>query len=301
MHPECSEAWKVNWPVRECTKCGKKDKHHVAGEYICDECDTVGSAVRAQISQERRINREIIDENVTMRIELHDVGTPGSSANKVYTSDRIPYLMQQALVPSSYMRYTRTSWESKYGKWIDVDDYLSILGWPPHAEEISESEWCVLMHGMPGSRKTSLATSLLVEAMCVGWRCMWIDAAEYVNSVRSLVSSGDTDGANVYRSRILNVGVLLIDELPYTRMNDWRSEELARVLKYRHRCSKPTIVTTNGNIDDLGNIDERLPSRVLAAIVITMDDKDYRISARNRHAGITESDDDRRFTADDLD
>ena len=170
--------------------------------------------------------------------------------------------------PAGYSSFTRASWEKRFGSWEDHDIFRNLIGWPndcPMRDE-SRHDWLILLYGKYGRRKTGLSTAIMGEALCMGRSCRFEDMNSWLRELRA----HDFVNYESVWSRAANVDVLVFDDVGSIkgariggrRDSDWWKEEVSELLRFRHMHVKPTIVTSNGDIDSLGEIDRSLPSRM---------------------------------------
>ncbi|MCX7622192.1 MAG: ATP-binding protein [Thermomicrobium sp.] len=70
------------------------------------------------------------------------------------------------------------------------------------------------------------------------------------------------DRAESYDERfeqVRNAGLLVLDDLGTEHTTPWATEKLFQIINYRYNQRKPTVITTNRDLDDL---DERIRSRL---------------------------------------
>lgn len=197
--------------------------------------------------------------------------------------------LRRAGTPSSYAHLTRRSWEEAWGPWSEHEVYREIVGWPPASPMPRDrlDDWLILLYGRYGHRKTGLATSILGEAIERGFDDVrWEDMNTWLRMLRW----NNFERYDVVWWRAAGAQVLVFDDVGSIkgarvggRRNDqgWWKEEVSEILRYRHAEALPTVVTTNGTIEDLGEIDRSLPSRMDVKMAWEMGGGvDYRIEGQ---------------------
>lgn len=276
---EANRLWerrREEWPDRTCT-CGKTWKNPHGGEGECDDCR------RSREADERRAVACFAKEQERRRLSG--------------IRDNLPEFMSRAGIPAGYHRYTRESWEALYGAWEDRESTRELIGWP--WQDLHPCDWAVVLYGPYGRRKTSLATSVLVEALCRGLDVQFWDMNDYLERLKLGIRKEKAEQAQlqhgwqmsfelvdavpytILKNRVLDVPVLLLDDLGSIRGarsgEGWWREEITFLLRQRHAWNRATIVTTNGEIESLRVIDPSLVSRLDVRLAWEMDDgTDYR-------------------------
>lgn len=249
------------WPTATCPVegCGYTRPHPVGGTQVCDDCRQKRSAEVAQ--------RELEQAATERQARL----------------ERLPGLLAAAGCPKRYQRFTRAAWEASFGPWQGP---LSgrLDGWTGEIEEL----WLVLLYGLYGRRKTSLATALLGERIVAGKRCVWLDAADWARRMQAAIGRKDLAHAEtpegLYESAE-RAEVLLLDDLGAIlgaregrrAEQTWWCEQLALLLRSREAWIRPTIVTANiEEVRELARIDESLVSRCDVPLAFKLSGPDYR-------------------------
>jgi hypothetical protein len=205
----------------------------------------------------------------------------------------LPHHMAAAGVPTGYLRFTRASWEARYGRWEDRESTRGLVGWPQ--PPLDPAAWLVVFYGPYGRRKTSMATALLAEGLLRGLRCRWWDMNDYLERLRRGIRL-ERDGHYGHGSygevklEAVDCDLLVLDDLgavrgaraappsPSVVMHDrsqagWWQEEVAYLLRQRHSWVRATVVTHNGaRVEDVGIVDQSLVSRMDVGFAFDMDD-----------------------------
>ena len=71
-------------------------------------------------------------------------------------------------------------------------------------------------------------------------------------SIRQIKSEFDVNKTKVIVKRMMDTGILFIDDLGNEYKSKWTTQEaLINILNYRYEHEKPTVVTSNYNLDEL--------------------------------------------------
>ena len=73
--------------------------------------------------------------------------------------------------------------------------------------------------------------------------------------------------------------LLIVDDFGTEKETDWTAETIYNIINYRYEEAKPTLITTNANIEEFFEyFDERLASRLMEiCTIIPVGGKDYRL------------------------
>jgi hypothetical protein len=211
-----------------------------------------------------------------------------------YQRDELERAVSRAGIPTRYRRYTRESWEARYGPWSTSGLPEAFLSWPSQDPE----EWLVALYGRYGRRKTSLGTALFIQGLSRGLSGVWLDMNDWVDEMEAGIADGNSS-ALFMEAR--NAQLLLIDDLGSIRgargsrkLEDqgWWREKVAAVLRYREAWILPTAVTSNLTgpgegipreatfPHGLSVIDRSLVSRMDVRLAVEMTGRDFRVGDR---------------------
>ncbi len=71
-------------------------------------------------------------------------------------------------------------------------------------------------------------------------------------SIRQIKAEFDVDNTKVIVKRMMDTGILFIDDLGNEYKSKWTTQEaLINILDYRYEHSKPTVITSNYTLDEL--------------------------------------------------
>ena len=103
----------------------------------------------------------------------------------------------------------------------------------------------LILRGPAGTGKTSIAVSLLKEAMKLGRGCLMISMPNLLDNMLTL-SKGDNVAYLSYEQKLRNIPLLLLDDFgaEYSK-SDWVASKVESVIIDRYNRMKPIILTTN--------------------------------------------------------
>lgn len=103
----------------------------------------------------------------------------------------------------------------------------------------------LILRGPAGTGKTSIAVSLLKEAMRLGEGCLMISMPNLLDNMLTL-SKGDNVAYLSYEQKLRNIPLLLLDDFgaEYSK-SDWVVSKVESVIIDRYNRMKPIILTTN--------------------------------------------------------
>lgn len=103
----------------------------------------------------------------------------------------------------------------------------------------------LILRGPAGTGKTSIAVSLLKEAMRLGKGCLMISMPNLLDNMLTL-SKGDNVAYLSYEQKLRNIPLLLLDDFgaEYSK-SDWVASKVESVIIDRYNRMKPLILTTN--------------------------------------------------------
>ena len=103
----------------------------------------------------------------------------------------------------------------------------------------------LILRGPAGTGKTSIAISLLKEAMRLGKGCLMISMPNLLDNMLTL-SKGDNVAYLSYEQKLRNIPLLLLDDFgaEYSK-SDWVVSKVESVIIDRYNRMNPIILTTN--------------------------------------------------------
>ncbi|MCS7050337.1 MAG: ATP-binding protein [Thermomicrobium sp.] len=119
--------------------------------------------------------------------------------------------------------------------------------------------WLLLMGGF-GCGKTHLAAAIanyvLHHQRLLPLFTVVPDLLDYL---RATFAPDRSESYDTRFEQVRNAGLLVLDDLGTEHTTPWATEKLFQIINYRYNQRKPTVITTNRDLDDL---DERIRSRL---------------------------------------
>ena len=97
---------------------------------------------------------------------------------------------------------------------------------------------------------------------------------EFIFEMRSAYSNNQADGI---RDSYCRASIVMLDDLFSTMITDAVHAEILHLIDYRSSWVLPTIFTTNKTLNELAEIDARIPSRLKGGSVIELGGPDKRL------------------------
>ena len=261
------------WPFAICPECGVEStttRRPLGTKEICTNC-----LIKRHGPGQQETEEELQDRWAAERAEREARGRANRIAN-------LSEFLSDAGCPPRYEGFTRTSWEAAYGPWAgSLTGRLD--GWTGETADT----WLVLLYGLYGRRKTSLATALLGERIIAGKQCLWLDAVDWCQRMQA--GFRDDTASDIYE-RAKEAAVLLLDDVGAIlggrsgrrEEQSWWAEQVAMLLRHREAWILPTIVTANvKSIAELGTIDNSLVPRMDVELAFEMPGENYRTRERS--------------------
>lgn len=138
-------------------------------------------------------------------------------------------------------------WLRKHGGFPkeNAEAYAVVKEYYHNLKENLESGKGLILRGPAGTGKTSIAVSLLKEAMKLGRGCLMISMPNLLDNMLTL-SKGDNVAYLGYEQKLRNIPLLLLDDFgaEYSK-SDWVASKVESVIIDRYNRMKPIILTTN--------------------------------------------------------
>lgn len=138
-------------------------------------------------------------------------------------------------------------WLRKHGSFPkeDSEAYAVVKQYVDNLEVNLKSGKGLILRGPAGTGKTSIAVSILKQAMALGKGCLMISMPNLLDNMLTL-SKGDNVAYLSYEQKLRNIPLLLLDDFgaEYSK-SDWVASKVESVIIDRYNRMKPIILTTN--------------------------------------------------------
>ena len=138
----------------------------------------------------------------------------------------------------------------------------------------------VFLTGTQGIGKTHLAAALANSllfyfAIDKGFDVMWRRSTDLLLELQETFNGqGDTSGVI---NRFKRVGLLVIDDFGAEKISEWSMSAIYSILAERIDELRPTIVTSNLDLDHIDNFEPRIASRLAEFSTIVLPKVDRRV------------------------
>lgn len=137
--------------------------------------------------------------------------------------------------------------------------------------------WLLLLGGY-GCGKTHLAAAVAHYVVAhQRMRALLLVVPDLLDYLRAAFAPDQSSSYDARFNAIRNVDLLVLDDLGTENATPWASEKLFQLMNYRYNERRPTIVSSNRNLDDL---DPRVASRLSDARIcqgVVIPAADYRV------------------------
>ncbi len=138
--------------------------------------------------------------------------------------------------------------------------------------------------GPVGAGKTTLAYRLAFQYLLI----LFIDKGYESERIKSKIKTADefifemrssygNNRADEVRDSYCQSSIVMLDDLFSTMITDSVHEEVLHLINYRSSWLSPMVVTTNKTLNELAEIDARIPSRLKGGIVLELEGPDKRL------------------------
>lgn len=138
-------------------------------------------------------------------------------------------------------------WLRKHGSFPkeNSEAYAVVKQYVDNLEVNLKSGKGLILRGPAGTGKTSIAVSILKQAMALGKGCLMISMPNLLDNMLTL-SKGDNVAYLSYEQKLRNIPLLLLDDFgaEYSK-SDWVASKVESVIIDRYNRMKPIILTTN--------------------------------------------------------
>lgn len=138
-------------------------------------------------------------------------------------------------------------WLCKHGSFPkeNAEAYAVVKEYSHNLKENLESGKGLILRGPAGTGKTSIAVSILKQAMTLGKGCLMISMPNLLDTML-ILSKGDNVAYLRFEQKLRSIPLLLLDDFgaEYSK-SDWVASKVESVIIDRYNRMKPLILTTN--------------------------------------------------------
>lgn len=187
------------------------------------------------------------------------------------------------------LRYQKLSWSDATG--VDERVVGAVMDYADNAESYASNGIGMVLHGMRGNGKTMIATLLLKKLMASGYDGFFTTFQGLLDLYTKSWGKGAPEHQEWFDRRVKNAGVLIVDDMGREHGGRLQVAEAAfdDVLRTRVMGDRPTILTSNRSIKELGELYSLNALSLLdeVSLVVEFGGEDYR--PRQREIRITEA------------
>ncbi|MDA8087034.1 MAG: ATP-binding protein [Nitrospiraceae bacterium] len=128
----------------------------------------------------------------------------------------------------------------------------------------------IVFYGGVGCGKTHLACAILHELIERGYVCLFKTLPDLFTQVYQSIGQENGIKESEIISILVTVDVLFLDDLGTEKATDFKQEFLFKVINGRYLSNKPTIITTNYDVNGLqARIGDKITSRLIEKCIIS--------------------------------
>ena len=124
---------------------------------------------------------------------------------------------------------------------------------------IDEPRGWLYIRGGYGCGKTHLAAAIANACLAKGTPVMFVNVPDLLDYLRAAYSPASDETYDQRFNDVRDAPILILDDLGTQNATPWAEEKLYQILNTRYIAKRPTVITTNLDLDDL---DPRLRSRL---------------------------------------
>src|SRR5512135_382139 len=117
----------------------------------------------------------------------------------------------------------------------------------------------LLLQGSYGCGKTHLAAAIANACLARGLSVKFVNVPDLLDYLRSAYNPAVGETYDERFTEVRDAPLLILDDLGTQNATSWAEEKLYQILNARYIAKRPTVITTNLDLDDL---DPRLRSRL---------------------------------------
>lgn len=132
-----------------------------------------------------------------------------------------------------------------------------------HMDEYIQDGIGLLIRGSVGTGKTSMAVSVMREAIKHNYSVLFVPSSSLVD----MIMSGSEEERVKFNNRLKHVKLLVIDDLGTEYSKGWITNKIQSIIDERYNEKKTTIITTN--LEQKGSLRNRYSARLEDRILET--------------------------------
>lgn len=121
----------------------------------------------------------------------------------------------------------------------------------------------VFLTGGPGAGKSYLAARLflgwVLNETDYGYGCVWWNVTKLLEQMRVEFHTHPDPSVS---QKCISAAILVLDDLGSEQITEWTHSCLGSIISNRYDDEKPTIITSNLDIEEIRAIDARIASRI---------------------------------------
>lgn len=162
--------------------------------------------------------------------------------------ERTRQLFEQSNLGVKFERATFETWEKREGTQTAFNACQKwTAAWPP------EKGKGLVIEGPTGSGKTHLAAAITHELLGRGVEVIFQSVPDLLLRIRGTFSRNSEVTEEQIIRRLTEIELLVLDDLGAEKMTDWTETTMYNLIDQRYRHERPIIITTNLNLNEIGD------------------------------------------------
>jgi DNA replication protein DnaC len=124
---------------------------------------------------------------------------------------------------------------------------------------ITDPRGWLLFQGTYGCGKTHLAAAIANACLDLGFHVKFVNTADLLDYLRGAYSPSAEETFDFRFNEVRDTPILILDDLGAQNSTQWAQEKLYQILNTRYINKKPTVITTNLDLNDM---EPRIRSRL---------------------------------------
>lgn len=146
----------------------------------------------------------------------------------------------------------------------------------------------LFLTGIYGCGKTYLACALGIELLLNQYKgVVFCSVPQFLHQIRSSFNNTGVKSEKEIVDTLMYRDYVIMDDLGAEKVSDFSLDRLYLVIDYRYSNEKPTIITSNLDLNEIRDrIHDRLGSRIAEMCeCLMLPEKDYRVILKNQKGG----------------